>query len=48
MKNCRLISRIFTPLALGLAFAASNGLATGLTAGLAVAAAMWVADPKPC
>lgn len=48
MKNCRLISRIFTPLALGLAFTASNGLATGLIVGLSIAAAMWVANPKPC
>lgn len=47
-NTCLWISRLFTPLALGLAFTASNGPATGVALGAAVAAAMWVAKPKWC
>lgn len=48
MKTCRILTRIFTPLALGFAFTASNGLATGIALGAAVALAMTVHPPKPC
>lgn len=48
MKSRLILTRIFTPLALGFAFTASNGLATGIALGAAVAVAMTIHPPKPC
>ena len=47
MKYCPLFARLFTPFAMGAAFTASNGPATGVTLGVALAVAMWVARRGP-
>jgi hypothetical protein len=48
MKYCLHLSRLATAAALGAAFTASNGPAVGVTLGVAVAAALYVARVKAC